>query len=215
MHAVQQPLERALQQVGLTVTLSADRKTVMSADGVVVPGIGRFSEVLEQLREVDGETLIDQRLARSLPVLGINTGFQVLFSDSEDGLEQWPGTVVELASTHDSWAQVRPQESLEILDGLQDQEFYFTHDLALVEDPWKDHSGPLKKPAVAWASQTTDDDQASAGEAPDHSADDAPEGQSIDFIAAVENGPLVATQFHPEMSGEAGLQLLENWAKTL
>ncbi len=194
--SVQQALINSLQQVGISVTLSADRKTVMSADGLVVPGVGAFGTVIEQLDEVDGATLIDQRLARSLPVLGINVGFQVLFGslseDNQEGLEQWPGTVEKLqADSHDGWTQVRPQESSELFNGLEDQEFFFAHTHAVLNDPWENHSGPLKKPLVAWATH------------------------GLDFIAAVENGPLKATQFHPERSGEAGLQLLENWGKTL
>ncbi|MDO5049626.1 MAG: imidazole glycerol phosphate synthase subunit HisH [Actinomycetaceae bacterium] len=190
---------RALERVGFSVTLSADRDTAMSADGLVVPGVGAFSAVMDQLRAVNGEWIIDQRLARSLPVLGICVGLQVMFEKSvehgeSEGLGQWPGTVEKLDAEvvpHMGWSSVRPPKTTELFNGIEDEKFYFVHSYAVLEEPWKDHSGPLKKPGITWATHGSD------------------------FIAAVENGPLKATQFHPEKSGDAGLHLLENWGKTL
>jgi glutamine amidotransferase len=190
---------KALERAGADVVLSRDRARVMEADGLFVPGVGAFSAVMDQLRRVRGDELIDRRLAGGRPVLGICVGMQVMFDrgvergvDTE-GLGEWPGAVEQLPAEilpHMGWNVVdAPSESV-LFDGIRDERFYFVHSNAaqrwlLPPQP------PLPAPRVTWA---------------DH---DGP------FIAAVENGPLSATQFHPEKSGEAGLRLLRNWIASL
>ncbi|MDO5729034.1 MAG: imidazole glycerol phosphate synthase subunit HisH [Actinomycetaceae bacterium] len=190
---------RALEHVGLRVDLTADVTTVLEADGLVVPGVGAFASVMHQLESVQGPSLIDRRLIANRPVLGICVGLQVMFErstehDGAEGLGQWPGEVIELdAQTipHMGWSEVRPPHASTLFAGVEDQRFYFVHSYAVTNDPTASMDGPLKKPLVTWAHH------------------------GVDFVAAVENGPLSATQFHPEKSGEAGLVLLENWAHTL
>jgi glutamine amidotransferase len=70
---------KALERAGARVELSRDRARVMEADGLFVPGVGAFSAVMEQLRGVRGDELIDRRLAGGRPVLGICVGMQVMF----------------------------------------------------------------------------------------------------------------------------------------
>ena len=192
---------RALERVGAEVALTSDPHEVVEADGLVVPGVGAFGAVMDQLRAVDAPRLIDQRLAGGRPVLGICVGMQVMFERSEEhgtaeaGLGQWPGTVTRLNADvvpHMGWSRVRPPRDSVLFDGVDDERFYFVHSYAVTRDPAALlGSGPTRPPRATWATH----------------------GQ--DFIAAVENGALCATQFHPEKSGDAGAQLLRNWLTTL
>lgn len=190
---------KALEQAGAAVTLTRDPALVLAADGLVVPGVGAFDAVMEALRAVKADELIDRRLAGGRPVLGICVGAQVMFSRGVErgvetvGLEQWPGSVLELQAPrlpHMGWNVVEAPEDSVLFRGLRDERFYFVHSYAATE--WTiEGRTPSTRPRVTWAEH---------GER---------------FIAAVENGPLSATQFHPEKSGEAGIQLLRNWIESL
>ncbi|WP_159808284.1 imidazole glycerol phosphate synthase subunit HisH [Cellulomonas citrea] len=193
---------RALVRVGAQVELTADLDAAMAADGLLVPGVGAFAAVMAGLRAVRGDLVIDRRLAGGRPVLGICVGMQVMFAEGVEhgqrtqGLGEWPGVVDRLDAPvvpHMGWSQVQaPAESV-LFEGLGDERFYFVHSYAARSFPLTaaDRPGPFSPPAVTWAEH---------GER---------------FVAAVENGPLAATQFHPEKSGDAGAQLLERWVSTL
>ena len=195
---------RALERVGADVELTADPDDIAGADGLVVPGVGAFASVMDQLRAVGAPRLIDRRLAGGRPVLGICVGMQVMFDSSTEhagpgrssqGLGQWPGTVERLRAEvvpHMGWSLVRPPAGTVLFDGVEDERFYFVHSYAAKTDPAVLLGpGPSRPPLTTWATH---------GE---------------DFVAAVENGALTATQFHPEKSGDAGAQLLRNWLTTL
>ncbi|GAA1605988.1 imidazole glycerol phosphate synthase subunit HisH [Leucobacter chromiireducens] len=189
---------KALAAAGATVELTRDPRAVQDADGLLVPGVGAFDAVMQQLRAVRGDELIDRRLAGGRPVLGICVGLQVMFErgiergQETEGLDQWPGTVRELRAPvlpHMGWNTVSAPEDSKLFAGIADERFYFVHSNAATE--WSiEGRTAATKPRVTWSEH---------GER---------------FIAAVENGPLCATQFHPEKSGEAGIQLLRNWIAT-
>ncbi|TFC43851.1 imidazole glycerol phosphate synthase subunit HisH [Cryobacterium sp. TMT1-21] len=190
---------KALELAGADVTLTRDRKQALEADGLVVPGVGAFSAVMDALREVRGDEIIDRRIAGSRPVLGICVGMQVLFEHGvergvdTEGLGEWPGTVTQLRAPvlpHMGWNTVTPDPDSVLFRGLEGERFYFVHSYAAQE--WTlEVMPPFPKPRLTWA---------------EHGGP---------FLAAVENGPLVATQFHPEKSGEAGIRLLSNWLGSL
>lgn len=193
--------ERALVRAGADVLVTADRAEAMECDGLVVPGVGAFAACMTGIRAVHGGEIVDRRLAGGRPVLGICVGMQVLFErgiehgvDTE-GLGEWPGTVEDLHAPvlpHMGWNTVDVPEGSPLFRGVEDERFYFVHSYAARR--WElivDSENPMPPPLVTWARH---------GEP---------------FVAAVENGPLCATQFHPEKSGDAGAQLLENWVATL
>ncbi|MGB7982670.1 MAG: imidazole glycerol phosphate synthase subunit HisH [Candidatus Nanopelagicales bacterium] len=190
---------RALEEAGATVQVSSDFETAMAADGLVVPGVGAFAACMAGFRAVRGPQLVERRLAGGRPVLGICVGMQILFARGvehgigTDGLGEWPGVVEELPAPvlpHMGWNTVdAPSESV-LFDGVAGQRFYFVHSYAVQRWDWIVQE-PFHAPLLTWAT---------------HGAP---------FVAALENGPLTATQFHPEKSGDAGLHLLGNWVRTL
>ncbi|SHF32272.1 imidazole glycerol phosphate synthase subunit HisH [Streptoalloteichus hindustanus] len=192
--------ERALRRVGADVEVTADHRAALAADGLVVPGVGAFAACMSGLRAVRGERIIGERLAGGRPVLGICVGMQILFERGvehgieADGCGEWPGAVERLHADvlpHMGWNTVRAPAESELFAGLDaDTRFYFVHSYAARS--WElETNPPFTAPLVTWAHH---------GE---------------DFVAAVENGPLWATQFHPEKSGDAGAHLLGNWLKSL
>jgi glutamine amidotransferase len=192
--------QRARARAGADAEVTADQRTALDADGLVVPGVGAFAACMAGLRAAGGEQVIAKRLAAGRPVLGICVGMQVLF---EAGVEHgqrtagcgcWPGVVERLTAPvlpHMGWNSVRPPAGSRLLAGLgAEQLFYFVHSYAVLQAPPATRAGAAA-PLVTWATH----------------------GQP--FVAAVEDGPLAATQFHPEKSGDAGAALLANWLETL
>jgi imidazole glycerol-phosphate synthase subunit HisH len=189
---------KALEAAGARVDLTADRDRVLAADGLVVPGVGAFAAVVDALASVRGGAMIEKRLTGGRPVLGICVGMQVLFEHGvehgvlSDGLGDWPGTVTKLDAPivpHMGWNTVEPDAGSALFDGIENERFYFVHSYAAQE--WSlDVQPPFPTPTLTWSQHGSR------------------------FLAAVENGPLSATQFHPEKSGEAGIHLLKNWLAT-
>jgi glutamine amidotransferase len=186
---------KALIAAGADARLTSDRATVLAADGLVVPGVGAFRAVMEALRAARADELIERRLAGGRAVLGICVGMQVLFGRGvergvdTDGLGEWPGVVTELDAPvlpHIGWNTVRPDAGSRLFAGIEHERFYFVHSFAAQQ--WLlQTQPPFPTPRLTWC---------------DYGAP---------FLAAVENGPLCATQFHPEKSGAAGIHLLRNW----
>ena len=191
---------RALERAGASVELTADRTAAQDADGLVVPGVGAFAACMAGLRAVHGHEVIGRRLAGGRPVLGICVGMQILFSRGvehgveTEGCDEWPGVVERLQAPvvpHMGWNTVTVPSGTTLFDGVADQRFYFVHSYG-VRDWTLITNDRTRAPLVTWA---------------EHGGDR--------FVAAVENGPLSATQFHPEKSGDAGGALLRNWVRSL
>jgi imidazole glycerol-phosphate synthase subunit HisH len=191
---------RALQRAGADVQLSADHAVAEDADGLVVPGVGAFAACMAGLQAVRGHRTIGRRLSGGRPVLGICVGMQVLFERGVEhgvetaGCDEWPGVVERLRAPvvpHMGWNTVSVPEDSVLFDGIAEERFYFVHSYG-VRDWTLQTNNRTRAPVVAWT---------------EHGGDR--------FVAAVENGPLSATQFHPEKSGDAGAALLRNWVRTL
>ncbi|MBU6244430.1 MAG: imidazole glycerol phosphate synthase subunit HisH [Actinomycetales bacterium] len=193
-------VQRALERAGASVEITVDPDRVMQCDGLLVPGVGAFAACMAGLRAAQGDVLIDRRLAGGRPVLGICVGMQVMFEQGVEhgtltpGLAQWPGIVEALPAEvlpHMGWNTVEVPAGSSLFAGVQDQRFTFVHSYAAQRWEMAQADPSRRPPLVTWSH---------------HGAD---------FVAAVENGPLTATQFHPEKSGDAGLHLLRNWLAAL
>ena len=190
---------RALEAAGAEVVLTSDRKVLLEADGMLLPGVGAFASVMRNLTKQNAASLVDQRLTAGRAVLGICVGMQVMFEHGvehgldTEGLGQWPGSVTMLDAPtlpHMGWSKVSTDPKSVLFEGVEAERFYFVHSYAAKS--WElDIQPPFVKAALTWSEH------------------------GDRFLAAVENGPLSATQFHPEKSGEAGLQLLRNWIRTI
>ncbi|MEV2249019.1 imidazole glycerol phosphate synthase subunit HisH [Streptomyces sp. NPDC050147] len=193
--------ERALARAGADVEITRDYDKAMNADGLLVPGVGAFAACMQGLKEARGDWIVGRRLAGGRPVMGICVGMQILFArgiehDVEaEGLDEWPGTVEPLKADivpHMGWNTVKAADDSELFAGLDaEARFYFVHSYAVHHWDFEAGNPAFRAPKVAWTTH---------GEP---------------FVAAVENGALWATQFHPEKSGDAGAQLLTNWIGTL
>ena len=187
--------QRALERTGAEVEVTADAALAAEADGLVVPGVGAYEACMVGLRAIGGEKIIADRIAHNRPVLGVCVGMQILFTRGvEFGVEssgcgQWPGAVTRLDAPvipHMGWNVVDAAPDSVLFNGLDaDTRFYFVHSYA----------------AQAWEGNA----DAKLTYATHH----------VPFLAAVEDGPLSATQFHPEKSGDAGATLLANWVEGL
>ncbi|AYE98798.1 imidazole glycerol phosphate synthase subunit HisH [Mycobacterium paragordonae] len=187
--------QRALERVGADVEVTAEPEKALAADGLVVPGVGAFEACMTGLRKIGGERIIAERVAAGHPVLGVCVGMQILFARGvEFGVEttgcgQWPGAVTRLDAPvipHMGWNVVNAAPDSVLFRGMSaDTRFYFVHSYAAQR--WEGSPEAM----LTWATH------------------------QVPFLAAVEDGPLSATQFHPEKSGDAGAAILHNWVEGL
>jgi glutamine amidotransferase len=183
-------VEKALEHVGVTASISADPTEVRAADGVVLPGVGAFPRAMARIRERGLDELIAERRDAGVPILGICLGLQLLFDSSAelggaDGLGLLSGPVVALEAEglkvpHIGWSPVRWEHGSRLAEGIESETpFYFVHTLVPRPVP-----GELLGSAVYGAR----------------------------FACAAERDNIFGVQFHPEKSSAAGLRLLANFA---
>lgn len=185
--------QRALEYVGATVEVTSDVQRALLAGAVVVPGVGAFGACMAGIRELGIDTMLRERISRAAPVLGICVGLQVLFDEGVEhgittsGIGILTGVVSQLN------APVLPHMGWDTVAVGEGSRLFagiagerFSYVHSYAVRDWQQVPGVI--------TTCTYGDE---------------------FVAAVERGCLVATQFHPEKSGEAGLHLLENWLQTL
>ncbi|HEY2273229.1 MAG TPA: imidazole glycerol phosphate synthase subunit HisH [Jatrophihabitantaceae bacterium] len=183
--------QRALERVGAEVTVTGDRSAALASDGLVVPGVGAFAACMSGLDSIGGREIVTERLRVLRPLLGICVGMQVLFTTGVEhdietaGLGVLPGRVERLR------APVLPHmgwNTVEVCDGS------------------KLFAGIAPGTRFYFVHSYAAHHTSGLVSTSEH-------GER--FAAAVEDGLISATQFHPEKSGDAGAALLENWVTTL
>ena len=182
--------QRAFETSGKEVQITSDYESALNAEGLVVPGVGAFAACMTGLQSVRGDQLVRERISLKRPTLGICVGMQILFSSSvEHGTHQgvgiWNATVEKLI------APITPHMGWNNVSAPQGSSLF-----SGVEDQsfYFVHSYAVKEKIGPLSTM------ANYGE---------------DFLAAVEDGAISATQFHPEKSGDAGLALIKNWTSSL
>ena len=183
-------VEKALEHVGVTATITADPEQVRAADGVILPGVGAFPRAMERVRELGLDELIEERRGAGVPILGICLGLQLLFESTTElggaaGLGLLEGEVDSLDADglkvpHIGWSPVRWERESRLVEGIDSETpFYFVHSFA-----------PRARPAELLGSAA----------------------YGSRFSCAAERDNVFGVQFHPEKSSAAGLRLLSNFA---
>ena len=185
-------VEKAFGRVGMRAVVTDDPRVVEDAEAVVLPGDGAFHDAMANLERLGLVAPLARALTGGRPFLGICLGYQLLFSTSEEfgqgrGLDVIPGVVGRFPAgrkiPHMGWNQVRHAGDMRLFEGIPDgAHFYFVHSYYPVPGA---ADASLR---VAWCEY------------------------GVRFAAAIERGPIFATQFHPEKSQRWGLRLLENFA---
>ncbi|ANY73500.1 imidazole glycerol phosphate synthase subunit HisH [Paenibacillus ihbetae] len=183
-------VSKAVERLGYEPLVTGDREELLSADGVILPGVGAFGDAMEQLRQTGLDAVMKEAAAVGKPLLGICLGMQLLFSRSEEhgnheGLDMLPGSVVRFAGgdykvPHMGWNALqfkKPEHPL--LAGLEEGHVYFVHSYHVLPEAQEDLLA------------VTD------------------YGQPV--TAIVGRGSVYGMQFHPEKSGELGMSLLRNF----
>jgi glutamine amidotransferase len=186
-------VEKALARVGADVRIVNDRKSVLAADALVLPGVGAFGDCMANLEKIGLVEAIREFIATKRPFLGICLGFQALFESSEEapgvkGFALFPGTVPRFAANglkvpHMGWNQLCiRQGECPLLKGVADGSYvYFVHSY---------YCQPKNTSVVCG---TTD--------------------YGIEFCSMLWVENVFATQFHPEKSQAVGLKMLENFVR--
>jgi imidazole glycerol-phosphate synthase subunit HisH len=187
--------ERAVARAGAAVTVTNDAKLAAAADGLVVPGVGAFAACMAGLVALGGPEIVAKRRRDGKPTFAICVGHQVLFEAGiehgvrAEGCGVWPGMVERLHADrlpHMGWNTVEAAHGSRLFAGVESERFYFVHSYGVRVLP----AAPERR--ITWA---------------EHEGDR--------FVAAVEEGPVWSTQFHPEKSGDAGARLIRNWVGML
>jgi glutamine amidotransferase len=185
--------ERAFATAGKEVVVTSDRTVALEAEGLVVPGVGAFAACMNGLNAVDGAAIVRERLAKERPTLGICIGMQILFSEGTEhseagthaGIGVWQGTVSKLD------APILPHMGWNTVEAAATSTLFNGVE---GESFYFVHSYAAKKAVGITQAWSTHGER---------------------FFAAVEDGYISATQFHPEKSGAAGLALIKNWVGSL
>jgi glutamine amidotransferase len=182
--------QRAFATTGHEVEITSDLDVALKADGLVVPGVGAFAACMDGINKISAAEAIRERTRAGKPTIGICIGMQILFSDglehgNHKGIGIWQGEVSQLD------APILPHmgwNTVEITGPTQLFKGIEKESFYFV------HSYAAKKSVGTSQAWTTHGEK---------------------FLSAVEDGPLCATQFHPEKSGRAGLTLIANWSSRL
>jgi glutamine amidotransferase len=185
--------ERAFATSGIDVVVTSDRNFALEAEGLVVPGVGAFAACMNGLNAVNGAAIVRERLAKERPTLGICIGMQILFSQGTEhsesaahaGVGIWDGVISKLD------APILPHMGWNTVQTNPDSILFKGIE---TESFYFVHSYAAKQAVGKMQAWSTHGEK---------------------FLAAVEDGYISATQFHPEKSGSAGLALIKNWVGSL
>ncbi len=185
-------VQKALKYIGEDSIVTRDRRALLQAEKVILPGVGSFGAAMDNLRKYELDKVIQELVEKKTPFLGICLGLQLLFEASEEcpgveGLGIMEGEILRIPDSpglkipHIGWNSLNLQNEGRLFEGIAPNPYvYFVH------------SYYLKAREEAVVKATTD--------------------YSVTIHASVEKDNLFACQFHPEKSSETGLKILKNFA---
>jgi glutamine amidotransferase len=185
--------QRAFERSGSEVVITSNRDTALNAAGLVVPGVGAFAACMRGLVAIGGDEIVRARVAAKRPTLGICVGMQILFRDGDehanstahDGVGIWQESITKLA------APILPHMGWNTVAVTGPSQLF----KGIADQSFYFvHSYAAKSSVGSAQAWTTHGEK---------------------FLSAVEDGAICATQFHPEKSGDAGLELIKNWVGLL
>lgn len=185
--------QRAFERSGSEVIVTSDRDVAMNAAGLVVPGVGAFAACMRGLVAIGGDAIVRERLAKARPTLGICVGMQILFRSGVEHSQGQPHEGVGI------WQESITKLSAPILPHMG----WNTVEVSSHSNLFRGIADQSFYFVHTYAAKE------SAGQVQTWSF----HGEK--FLAAVEDGAIAATQFHPEKSGDAGLGLIKNWVEML
>lgn len=186
-------VEKAMKLLKQEVVVTRDPETIISADKVILPGVGSFGDAMGKIRQYDLEKVIHEVVERRIPFLGICLGLQLLFERSEEspgvqGLGILKGEILRIPETeglkvpHMGWNSLEFSGDGRLFRGIpEDAYVYFVHSYYL----------KAEEPEIVTA--RTD--------------------YGTEIHASVEKGQIFACQFHPEKSSDVGLRILKNFVE--
>ena len=185
--------QRAFERSGSEVVVTSDRDIALNAAGLVVPGVGAFAACMRGLVAIGGDEIVRERVAAQRATLGICVGMQILFRDGDEhasselhkGVGIWQESVTKLV------APILPHMGWNTVDVTGPSQLF---NGVADQSFYFVHSYAAKSKVGSVQGWTTHGEK---------------------FLSAVEDGAICATQFHPEKSGDAGLQLIKNWVGLL
>ncbi len=185
-------VEKAFHYLGENLVITRDRRTLLEADKVILPGVGSFGDAMNKLHHYQLVDIIRDIIARGTPFLGICLGLQLLFERSAEGqgvegLSVLPGEILRIPESegtkvpHMGWNSLSIKPGSGLFKGIPDQSYvYFVHSYYLKAREERDVAATTQYNTL--------------------------------IHAAIERNNLFACQFHPEKSGEIGLKILKNFA---
>jgi glutamine amidotransferase len=181
----------AIHKLGYQVKLTSDPDEVISAETVILPGVGAAGDTVSSLKKLNLVEPVRRVIAENRPFMGICIGLQILFTETEEDMGQkcldvFPGKVKKFPAgrkiPHMGWNQLNQKITHPVFEGVPDNSnFYFVHSY---------YVDPEDQSLVAG---TTD--------------------YGLDFCSIIAKGNLIGTQFHPEKSGDTGLKILDNFLR--
>ena len=189
-------VKNALDYLGYESKITSNKEEILSADKVILPGVGAFSDAMDTFLSYGFDEVIHKLIEKNTPILGICVGMQLLFEESEEygihkGLGLLKGRIIKFDQTKDNvtykipqvgWNQIHITNHNPLLEGLDGKDVYFVHSYYLSDANEEDIISKTEYAGTTYGS-------------------------------AVRKGNLYACQFHPEKSGEVGLAILNNLCK--
>lgn len=192
-------VKQACDTVGLNAVISSNKQDIINADALILPGVGAFIEAMNNLKKLDLDTAIKEKVLSGTPIFGICLGQQLLFTESEEfgagnGLNLISGLIRRFPENFDgrkirvphiAWNTIYKSHQdwgTSALKELESNDFmYFIHSY---------YVQPLDDSCVLTLTNY----------------------DGIEFCSAIQQQNIFSTQFHPEKSGEKGISIYRNWA---